>query len=196
MDYSISTPQCVSEFEKGSDRVNKTKLKKILTETIEKHYMNNIGYLESLDDASQTIYLRGMNNGIVQTCQATLKHIKAEEMSEKNKTKKMQNKKFIKPTIEEITSYCQERENSVDAENFWDHYEARDWILNNHRKMKCWKSAVRTWEKKDFGKPKAKKEPIPEWLNNPSSSIVVKTPEDAVAAVARIKKLKESYKVR
>ena len=61
--------------------------------------------------------------------------------------------KFQKPTIPEIKSYCIERKNKVDAEYFFDHYEARGWMLKKE-KMKDWKAAVRTWEKNDFNNGK------------------------------------------
>lgn len=54
---------------------------------------------------------------------------------------------FRPPTISEVQEYCKERGNSVDAEHFLDHNETRGWFTSNGKKMKCWKSAVRTWEK-------------------------------------------------
>ena len=56
---------------------------------------------------------------------------------------------FIQPTLEEVRSYCEERENDVDPERFVDYYEARGWELTKCRKMKDWKAAVRTWERND-----------------------------------------------
>lgn len=56
--------------------------------------------------------------------------------------------KFIKPTLEEIESYCKERGNGIDAEHFFSYYETRNWIPSGSRtQMKDWKAAVRTWEK-------------------------------------------------
>ena len=59
-------------------------------------------------------------------------------------------KRFTKPTIDQITEYCQQRGNSVEAPRFFDYYEARGWELSKGRKMKDWKAAVRTWERNDF----------------------------------------------
>lgn len=61
------------------------------------------------------------------------------------------NKKFIRPTIEEVKAYCQERRNRVDAERFIDFYESKGWKVGNQA-MKDWKACVRTWEKRDSGK--------------------------------------------
>ena len=56
--------------------------------------------------------------------------------------------KFIPPTVEEVADYCFERMNSVNPEQFVDFYSAKGWMLGKN-KMKDWKAAVRTWERKD-----------------------------------------------
>ena len=55
-------------------------------------------------------------------------------------------RKFSKPTLEEVISYCQERNNDVDAERFINYYESKGWKVGS-TPMKDWKAAVRTWEK-------------------------------------------------
>lgn len=69
--------------------------------------------------------------------------------------------RFIKPTLEEIKAYCEERKNRVDPERFFDYYESKGWVVGKS-KMKDWKAAVRNWERSDstggkpnggFGKP-------------------------------------------
>ena len=57
-------------------------------------------------------------------------------------------KKFIPPTIEEVKSYCEERQNGIDAENFIAFYSSKGWKVGN-QSMKDWKSAVITWEKRE-----------------------------------------------
>ena len=66
----------------------------------------------------------------------------------KNKEIIITNKYFKKPTILEVKKYCIERKNKVDNEAFWDFYESKDWFVGKS-KMKCWKSAVRNWERGD-----------------------------------------------
>jgi len=60
-------------------------------------------------------------------------------------------KRFVPPTFDEVNGYCRQRNNSIDANHFLDHYIARGWILGNGKKVKCWKACVRTWEKNRFG---------------------------------------------
>ncbi|MDM1499080.1 DUF6291 domain-containing protein [Myroides odoratimimus] len=58
-------------------------------------------------------------------------------------------KRFSIPTIEEIQEYCFERNNQVNPEKFFDHYESNGWQVGK-AKMKDWKAAIRTWEKNNF----------------------------------------------
>ena len=55
--------------------------------------------------------------------------------------------RFRRPTVDEVRAYCQERHNSVDAEQFVDYYESTGWRVGRNP-MKDWKACVRTWERK------------------------------------------------
>lgn len=61
--------------------------------------------------------------------------------------------KFIKPSIEEVRKYCQERKSNIDAEAFVNFYEAKGWMIGKN-KMKDWKAAVRTWERSQKSQPR------------------------------------------
>lgn len=56
--------------------------------------------------------------------------------------------RFQRPTVEEIAAYCLERENRVDAQRFFDFYEAKGWQVGKNG-MQDWKACVRTWEQRD-----------------------------------------------
>ena len=64
-----------------------------------------------------------------------------------------------KPTLEEVEEYCKERQNSINATNFIDFYESKDWYIGKN-KMKDWKACVRTWEKNSNKYVESK----PEWF--------------------------------
>jgi len=55
-------------------------------------------------------------------------------------------KRFVVPKIEEIEVYCIERNNGIDASNFFDFYQSKDWMIGKN-KMKDWRASVRTWER-------------------------------------------------
>lgn len=57
-------------------------------------------------------------------------------------------KKFVKPTVEEVKAYCEERGNNIDPEHFVDYYESNGWMVGKN-KMKDWHAAIRTWERRD-----------------------------------------------
>lgn len=57
--------------------------------------------------------------------------------------------KFVKPTVEDVAEYCQQRKNNIDPEMFVAHYAANGWKLANGNKLNDWKSAVITWEKRN-----------------------------------------------
>ena len=71
-----------------------------------------------------------------------------EKEEEKEEEKKPRAGKFTPPTVTEVSSYCKERKNDVDAERFCDFYQSKNWYVGKN-KMKDWRAAVRTWEKKD-----------------------------------------------
>ena len=75
--------------------------------------------------------------------------------SSNNKLNTNKSARFVKPSLEEIKAYCTERNNNVDAEHFYDYYEANGWKVGKNS-MKDWKASVRTWERNGYdSKPKA-----------------------------------------
>lgn len=67
------------------------------------------------------------------------------EAEAKVKRKAVVSVSFKPPTLEEVTSYCQERMNGISPRSFIDHYSANGWIRGK-TKIKDWKACVRTWE--------------------------------------------------
>ncbi len=63
--------------------------------------------------------------------------------------------RFTPPSVDEVSDYCNQRNNLVDAETFIDFYQAKGWMVGKN-KMKDWKACVRTWEtnRKQRSKPK------------------------------------------
>jgi hypothetical protein len=54
----------------------------------------------------------------------------------------IRDKKFKPPTPNEVQEYS----STIDAERFCDFYQSKGWLVGKN-KMKCWKSAVRNWER-------------------------------------------------
>ncbi len=77
----------------------------------------------------------------------TDKEIELESEIELEKKPAKRNK-FVKPTIDELRSYIEDNGYSVDAERFYDYYEANGWYAGN-RKMKDWQATVRNWDRRE-----------------------------------------------
>ena len=87
--------------------------------------------------------------------------------------------KFAKPTLEEIKSYCVERKNKVNPENFMNHYDSNGWKVGKNP-MKDWRAAVRTWERNQFSNKEIPE--LPEYYNRI---------EEEIDKTELLKKLKE-----
>lgn len=70
--------------------------------------------------------------------------------------------RFVKPTVEEIEAYCEERDNGIDPEYFFNYYEGNGWKVGKNP-MKDWHATIRTWEirqKKDKPTSKMSDKPL------------------------------------
>lgn len=94
------------------------------------------------------------------------KDIKIEkEIHSSAKSTTTKRKRFEKPTLSQITQYCLERNNNVNAEQFYDYYESNGWKVGKNA-MKDWKACVRTWERNGYDKPIKKKNNKQDTLND------------------------------
>nr|DAJ68716.1 MAG TPA: DnaD like replication protein [Caudoviricetes sp.] len=84
------------------------------------------------------------------------KEIKIEKEIDSSASTTTKRKRFEKPTLSEIEQYCIERNNNINAEQFFDYYESNGWKVGKNS-MKDWKAAVRTWERSEYRKPNSKK---------------------------------------
>lgn len=102
-----------------------------------------------------------INNQCLADAKPMLREYSIEENSivENNIKENNKRKVFEKPKIEEIQEYCNERNNGINAEAFYDFYESKGWCVGKN-KMKDWKACIRTWEQRN-----GKKIESPEWFN-------------------------------
>lgn len=76
-------------------------------------------------------------------------------------------KRFSPPSVNEVNRYCVERGNSVHPQSFVDFYESKGWMVGKN-KMKDWKAAVRTWEKRDHSNGPGRNSNSTEWADDMS----------------------------
>ena len=67
---------------------------------------------------------------------------------EEGEKAKQREKRFIPPTLEEVQTYITENNFIIDAQKFIDYYQSNGWIVGK-TKMKDWKAAVRSWERRE-----------------------------------------------
>lgn len=60
--------------------------------------------------------------------------------------KKSTPKMFVPPSLDEVREYCKQRNSSVDAERFFDYFEASGWVDSKGNHVRNWKQKVITWE--------------------------------------------------
>lgn len=75
------------------------------------------------------------------------------QMTRKRKEKKIKENKrkeyksFTPPTLEEISEYCQQRNNNVNAKRFYDYYSSANWKDSKGEPVKNWKQKmIAVWE--------------------------------------------------
>ena len=144
------TPQAISKWIKNLEKNNY-----IIIEydkqgkMIEKRIIKMVS--TDIDRVSTTV-----EGGINHSLEGYQPEIKENNTSINNTSinkKEIYKERFIKPTIEEIKTYCIERNNNIDAEMFYDFYESKNWYVGKN-KMKDWKASVRTWERSRKDKQK------------------------------------------
>ena len=93
------------------------------------------------------IHLSKIANGLVENSQPIPYN------KPNNKHKRVQT-----PTLEQVEAYIEEKQLSVDANKFFEYFEAGDWTDSNGNKVKNWKQKLLTWNnhsKKDDSEEQA-----------------------------------------
>lgn len=64
---------------------------------------------------------------------------------------KREKTKFLKPTLEEIKEYIEDKGLNVNANDFFQYFEEGNWIDSKGNKVKNWKQKLLTWNKYKSG---------------------------------------------
>lgn len=101
-------------------------------------------------------------------------HVQEQEQEEKTTARaRKRAAPFTPPTPDEVSAYCRERGNTVDAERFCDFYASKGWMIGSQR-MKDWRAAVRTWEKRDAPQAIPRAAPASQASSNPFAVLAAK----------------------
>ena len=108
-------------------------------------------YVESTIQFKADLNVSSMQDG------TKVQHTNNNEYINNNSLYKKGSSRFQKPTIEEIRQYCLEKGYNVDAEQFFNFYESKGWLVGKSP-MKNWRAAVSTWNKREKEIPQRKRE--------------------------------------
>lgn len=67
------------------------------------------------------------------------------ETNAKEKPEPPKTEKFKKPTIDEIKTFCNEKNIKINCEQFFNYYESNGWKIGGRATMKNWRAAVQNW---------------------------------------------------
>lgn len=113
----------------------------------EEKHINGVKFCEYYSTQFNGV-LNSVDRGIKLSLTGGVKHSLTNNKELNNKDNNKDNRvAFTPPTVEEVAQYCAERHNGIDPETFIDFYQSKGWKVGN-AKMKDWKAAVRTWEKR------------------------------------------------
>jgi hypothetical protein len=87
---------------------------------------------------------RELNKNVSKDVSKDVTH-KRREREDIDKEKNIYKGIFQIPSVQEITLYCQQRNNTINPQTFIDHYTGNGWMVGKN-KMKDWKAVIRTWE--------------------------------------------------
>lgn len=136
----------LKELEKNDQISLKTELKNIAVSTL----ITITNYEEYQRDETED----ETENGTEERPKTKPKTAPEQEVKERKEGKEeitIPKKRFVPPSLELVSEYCQERKNGIDPQGWMDHYSSNGWMVGKN-KMKDWKAAVRTWEKNQFRK--------------------------------------------
>lgn len=105
----------------------------------------------SIDNIEDSIYIHATTNNLGIQAQKTRKNNQL-DFQDGIQVERCLEKRFTKPTLEQVKQYCIERNNNVDCDRFVNYYESNGWKVGKSP-MKDWKAAVRNWERSSFNQP-------------------------------------------
>lgn len=100
----------------------------------------------NVDIRAKNVNILSENADISKQSKVENSKVKNSKVEESNSAK--QHTRFAPPSVEQVSAYCRERSNGIDAQRFVDFYASKGWRVGN-QPMKDWKAAVRTWERRE-----------------------------------------------
>ena len=104
--------------------------------------------LRDKQNTEKALHCNATVTPVLRSCNGEIEIEKDIEKEKEKETKKKKSVTFVPPSVEEVREYCRSVGSRVDPEAFVAFYESKGWLVGN-TKMKCWKAAIVTWEKRN-----------------------------------------------
>lgn len=146
-DRTISIPKVEEMIGSASDTDASNRMRRMRARRAKEGNSDNVTECYEQNVRNKTNELQSVTNNLLREIEIEKEIDKEIEIDKEKIIKEKTQKRFSKPSLSEISEYCNERQNNVNPEEFFDYYEANGWKVGKNP-MKDWKSAVRYWEQK------------------------------------------------
>ena len=129
---------------------SKVTISKWISELVSSGYLStSYTYKEGSKEIDKR-YISILKGGIKENLKGGIKENFKDNNTSINNTsiikEKIKKRNFVVPSVSEIKDYCLVRDNQINAEQFYDFYQSKGWLVGKN-KMKDWKAAIRNWER-------------------------------------------------
>lgn len=137
-------------------KTDEAQISKKIAKLVKKGYLVVEYTKRGTEIIAREIRLSKMTTDHCQNSQPTdVKNDKENNINNKNTRKRsIKEKSFTPPTLEEVKQYIQEKDLAVDAEYFYNYFEAGAWTDSRGKDVKSWKQKLQTWN--NYAIPKQK----------------------------------------
>lgn len=150
-DKTISIPKVEEMIGSASDTDASNRMRRMRARRAKEGSSDNVTECYEQNVRNKTNKLQSVTNNLLREIEIEKEIDKEIEIDKEKIIKEKTQKRFSKPTLSEISEYCNERKNNVNPEDFFSYYEANGWKVGKNS-MKDWKAAVRYWESRSGSK--------------------------------------------
>lgn len=148
-----SKPTIIKALSELSDRGFLIKRQERINGVLFNHYSANLQVVKNFNQGSKETLptqLKNFTGGSKETLPIPYKENNKEYDKEYDKedNKGTGKKRFVPPTLEEVTEYARSRNSNVDPKRFWEYFNAGDWTDAKGQPVRSWKQKFITWESK------------------------------------------------
>jgi hypothetical protein len=148
--YAFASNSYFAELYETSTR----SVSKWISQLNKQGYINVVQTMEKGHTTERKIYIAGINvpDPMEENFHPPTKESSNIILQSNNTINNVSRSRFTPPSVTEIKSYCDHRNNKIDPQHFFDFYSSKGWMIGKN-KMKDWKACVRTWERKQITQP-------------------------------------------